>query len=380
VDLTLTPVPTPPRRETAAQSGKLDVETSVAGAVVYIDKVPQPNRTDQSGSLSLSLEPRLHEVQVQKNGYDQPPVQRVAIAPGGQQTVRFHLAAQPGQLELDGAPADVEVRIGGVSMGITDGSPAFVFPKPVAPGDPVLEVALGSARRSVSQHFDPGQIKRLNWNEIVPAPPPAVKPTEEQLETNDWNALGGTATLAQLQDFLKRHPNGAHHTQAESRIADLLWAQVDQTNIEAVRLFVRDNPGNPNRAKAQDIINKDAARARREEIQKQQAAQQAQEAEAKRQILAAMGRLNSAFEHKSRTGAASVWPSVPRSFFTDLRGTLSFQPDDQGISFQAADQATLGCKLVTVSVDRKNTIGTQPCTLIFRNVGGQWTITGWHPN
>ena len=55
----------------------LVVSTGVPDALVYVDNVPQPARTDQSGTATLSLEAKGHEVRVERTQYNRPPAQRV---------------------------------------------------------------------------------------------------------------------------------------------------------------------------------------------------------------------------------------------------------------------------------------------------------------
>jgi serine/threonine-protein kinase len=396
MELTLQPLPPPPPppNKPTAPTGTLVVQTGVAGALVYVDGVAS-SRTDASGSVALPLEAKTHEVGVERDRYEKAAPLQVSILAGSRQTVAFRLRLQRSKLELDGAPAGVEVRIGDAPLGRTDGSAAFVFPGPVAPGDRALDVTLGAAKRAVPEHFEPGQTTRLEWKNIAPAappPPPPPTPTPAEVERQDWDRLGTNPGIPQLQDFLQRHPGGPHASPARSRIADLAWEAVDKTNSEALRRFLRDYPDNPHRSDGQRIVDQLEASARQQQVKaepgKQQPARQElpkpdpvrnagpQEQLQRQQILDLLGRLDSALQHNRPREVKAIWPGVTSMFLESLatpRTRMALTPPKaQDIRFAPqAGQATVSCVLV---VTGGGLIKGHTASVTLRNNGAGWVV------
>ena len=140
LDLTLEPVASPPPLDTPAATGTLVVNVGVPDVLVSVDGVMR-NRTDASGTLSLPLEAKTHEVSVERSGYSKAPAQTVSIAKEARQVVNFTLVAQNAKLELRGAPRGVEVRLGGKLLGVTDGSPSVLFPASPGLADQTVRIA-----------------------------------------------------------------------------------------------------------------------------------------------------------------------------------------------------------------------------------------------
>jgi len=409
VDLTLQPLAPPP--PPAQATGTLVVQTALPDVLVYVDGSPR-NRTDQTGSVTLSLEGQTHEVRVERNGYDKPAAKQVNITAGTRQTVAFRLIPQNARLELGGAPADVEVRMDGKPLGRTDGSPDYVFPAPVQSGDRILSVGQGllqtgqgTAGRTLTQRFEPGQTVRLSWKPEPPlpaAPSPAptiakkVTPTPEEIEERDWEKVRDASDPAQLRDFRKNYPNGRHAKDAESQldrlawsstkkdsveslrayvrdfpsgayapeanshIADLVWKGVDPGKIDQVRKFLEENPNNPHSREAQRIIDQVNAR------------QDARLDLLRKQVLDVLASLDLAFAKKQEAQVKAIWPGKTNRGFLD-----SLKLPGQTISVRAledaklqGDTATVLCNLSTAIPKPRN----QDATLILHYGGGRWII------
>jgi hypothetical protein len=314
VDWTLQPVRVPPPPPSAG-IGTLVIRTGVPDALIYIDNVPQPTRTDQSGAVTLSLEAKAHQVRVERNQYQQLPARRVSIAVGSQQTLEFRMVPESARLELIGAPANLELHVDGKRS---------AFPAAVQPGEHTLEVsqgtlqpAQGSASSSLTQRFEPGQRVILTWKSPAPtAPtpvtppslPPSVNPPtvttaggtkgptpEETQEDRDWARIQENMDLARLREFRRKYPdgrhakdadnainhldepawsrsnkenaaslqgyltdfpNGLHASEAASRVDELLWKAVDPAEIEQVRRFAKEHPTSAHFREAQRILDR----------------------------------------------------------------------------------------------------------------------------
>lgn len=415
VDLTLRPVPLPPPPP-GATTGTLVVQAGLPDALVYIDDVPQPGRTDQSGAVTLSLEAKAHEVRVERNQYERPAAKQVRITAGAQQTVVFHLVLQNARLELSGAPANVELRVDGKSLGRADGSPTYLFPAPVKPGDHTLEAGRGllqvgqrPASRSLTQGFEAGQTVRLAWKADTPPPtdtgagtsagsgtPPVKKlaPTPEEIEERDWEGVRDTSDPARLQDFRKKYPNsrhgsdaqstldrllwsntkkdsleslraylqefpnGTHASEANSQIADLVWKGVDQNNLDQVRKFAVENPNNPHTRDAQRIL--DQFNARQEALRKQ--------------ILDVLNSFNNLYQRGRSKDLTRIWPNPPDVFLKPVaHTTYELQPAAEPVIAGDQAQARVSCLLTTILSQPKSRV-PQKVTVQLRNQNGQWLI------
>jgi hypothetical protein len=407
VVLTLQPLTLPPPPAPLI----LMVQTKLPDVLVYVDGSPR-GRTDRAGSVTLALEARDLSVRVERNGYETPAAKQVKITVGAQQTLEFRLTPQNASLVLDGAPADLEVRVDGKPVGRTDGSPSYLFPAPVQSGDRTLSVGRGllqgrqgSAARTLSERFDPGQSVRLSWKpEPAPPPPSVTTPpvvkvppiTSEDIVERDWEKVRATSDPAQLRDFRKNHPNahaaeaeplldrlawsstkkdsteslhayvhdfpsGAYATQAELQIADLVWKGVDRAKIEQVRKFLEENPKGPHALEAQRILDRVDAR------------QDARLDLLRKQVLDVLNSLDLAFEKKQEAQIKAIWPKTNREWLDSLRQagqkiSVKAQEDPQ----VQGDTATVRCTLHTALPRPKD----QNAILSLRYGGGRWLIDG----
>jgi len=297
-----------------ASTGTLVVRAGVPEALVYVDGKAR-NRTDQSGSLSIPLEAKTHEVRVERNGYDSPGPQKVTIVAGNQKVAFFHLTAAKITKPTDGV--------------------------------------------------------------VTPLPPTA--PTPEMLERQQWDRLRMASDIDQLQAFLRTYPNGAHAKDAESRISDLQWAGVDPNNVESVRKFLRDAPGNSHRGEAQNIVNQFDERARQEQAKLEAAKKQ----EAARLETVRLGQMHAAFAAASRLDVAlqnrkprdikAAWPGVSNAFLQavqvpGVKFVLHVREEDVHLRQDGA--TVLGSLIRNLNGTEK----TQRAFLTLRNSGGAWIV------
>jgi hypothetical protein len=387
------------------------VQAALPDVLVYVDGSLR-TRTDQTGSVTLSLEGQTHEVRVERNGYDKPAAKQVKITAGSRQTMVFRLIPQNARLELGGAPAGLEVRMDGKPLGRADGSPDYLFPAPVQSGDRILSVGQGllqagqgTAGRTLTQRFEPGQTVRLSWKPeppapTIPSPAPTiakkVTPTPEEIEERDWEKVRDASDPAPLRDFRKNYPNGRHAKEAESQldrlawsntkkdsveslraylrdfssgtyapeanshIADLVWKGVDPGKIDQVRKFLEENPNNPHTREAQLIIDKANAR------------QDATLDVLRRYILDTLNNFNLALAKKQESQLKAIWPKPIQEFLKSLRlpgQKISLQLPPEDIKIQG-DNATVRCQVSDTLPKPRN----RAATIELHYIAGRWII------
>ena len=91
------------------------------------------------------------------------------------------------------------------------------------------------------------------------------------------------------------------------RIANIPWNKVDRSKADDLRKFIADYPGNPNKAKAQSMLDallKDGEQSR---LKAELSAQ-------KGKVLDTLDRFNRAFTAGKKDQLKAVWPTVSSNF------------------------------------------------------------------
>jgi hypothetical protein len=202
--------------------------------------------------------------------------------------------------------------------------------------------------------------------------------------------------VAQLRGYLTNHPTGSHANEAASRIADLAWKAVDQSNLEAVRRFTRENPDNLHKTEAQKILDQFDAEQQRRAKQEQAKLDQAKLDQAKidqakldqakleqakqdqlrkQQVLDTLKQLGVALQRKRANEVKGLWAGASQVFLDSLRSPqveMSLSAREEDIQFpQGPDRAVAQCDLgVKAGGSQKH----QRATFTLRNVGGSWKI------
>jgi hypothetical protein len=309
------------------------------------------------------------------------------------------LIAELARLELRGAPAGVEVRVGNILLGKTDGSASFLFPTGVSDGDQALQLNLGAASRSLQQKFQAGQTVRLTWKDVAPVAPQSA----ELVENQDWERIHDSSDPSQLRAYLASHPNSSHAKEAASRLADLAWSAVDQANVEAVRKFVRENPESTHsNAEARRILDQfdaeqqkvaiERANTRQDQVKQDQLKQdqlkkdlakqtqldqeRGRLEQSRKQVLNTLQQLDSSLQRKRPTEVKTIWPSASATFFESLKsGQVEMSLSVGEVQFpQGLDQAVALCDLVIRTKTRSAPPKHHKGTVTLRNTGGNWTI------
>ncbi len=312
-------------------TGMLEVQAGLPNAIVYSDNLVRGN-TDAQGVFSGKLEAGAHQIRVEKIGYDTPPEQHIDIAKDAALHLTFNLVPQAAKLDLRGAPAGVEIRLGSTSLGRTVESAPFTASVPV--GEQNLLIVQGAAIRRVTQQFTPGQTLVVQWQSV--APPPL---TPEELESQDWDQVRSASESTPLEQFLSRYPNGLHAAEAQAKLQEIAWASIHQDNLDSLQAYLNRFPNGPHSGQAFRLIDdiwwskvdqKDtralssfiaehpnsphgsAAQSMLNQIEKaQEEAKHPSAAAGTQMITAVLEQFNAAFEHKQPREIKQVWPAIP---------------------------------------------------------------------
>lgn len=229
-----------------------------------------------------------------------------------------------------------------------------------------------SANRAIQQRIEPRQTAHLDRKDVAPTPTTPPPPTAEMLEEQQWDRVRATSDFEQLKAFLRSFPNGTHAKEAEAHIADFEWRAVDQTNIEAVRKFLKDNPANPHHSEGQKIVDQFMERTRLE-LAKQEASAR-QEQLGKQQVIQAVNQLATAIQGKKVRDVKAIWPGTSPLFLESVGRSgakMSLTAREEDVRFLQPDRATVQCNLVSIA---NGITKAQKATLILHNSGGAWTV------
>jgi hypothetical protein len=394
--------------------GTLVISTGTPDVLVLIDNTPA-GRTGTDGTFREPIEAAAHTVRVEKQGFEVVAEKRVTIANGQTAQVAFTLAPQSARLELQGAPAGVEISANGASLGRTTGGP---FSARVPPGLRTLRMAAGSSSHEVARSFEPGQTVTLDWASIAP---PVTTTTGGTVKVDpaetEWAAVRDASDPALVQSYLDKYPNSAHVAEAQSRIESLTWSRTNQNDAQALRAYVTRFPSGPhareatariaeladqiekqNQAKAQAQAKEAAERLAQEKAAqqlKEQAAAQAAAAAAaaaakgkenavvqqrNQEIKTALDQFNLAFEHKSQRELRAIWVKPVQDYLDAM--TQSGQNSFLMVLRPTADAvvtnntATVLCELTTRTTFRGQVRPPNQTTVkvSLANAGGRWQI------
>ena len=290
-----------------------------------------------------------------------------------------------------------------------------------------LRIIQGSGTRDIAEEFGPGQTISRDWLSIAPAKVP-VPPLIDVAEQN-WASARVSSDPNEIQAFLTKYPNGPHEAEAQSRLdnliwsrvnqsdapalrdyvsrfargthasdallhlADLAWNSIDQKNEQAVRSFIRQNSDNPHRAQAQTILDQfekqrlDAAERLRQDRAKEESKKQV-DAELVRQtadrpkILHTLVQYEEAYRAKDIAQLTVVYPSLPaamvKSIADAFRRADSFQMDLKPLGEPqiSGDSAVVRVERSIHQIQRGRALDPVqgPVTVRMRRSGQAWVI------
>jgi serine/threonine protein kinase len=239
--------------------GTLVIQTGEDNVKILIDGRPY-HRLTEHGGLRIPLDVGQHAISVAKDGFRTSAEQRVDLVKRDEKQIAFVLTPMPAALEIAGALPGAQVKVDGRVVGDTGSNGSFRVE--VSPGNHVVELTKEDYTPvRFSTEFTAGRTTRPNRAQVtlarVPKPPPpapAAPPVETKpTEAQDWDRVRASTNPDELDDFIKKHPGGAHVEDARNRLSQLraqinaaaerqaeqsAWSAVDKSNKAALQDYL----------------------------------------------------------------------------------------------------------------------------------------------
>jgi hypothetical protein len=262
-----------------------------------------------------------------------------------------------------------QVKVDGRAVGETDSNGALRTE--VAPGRHVIELSKsGFASARFDTEFTPGSTTRPERSQLA-MPATARAPDPKQLESQDWERIAKTDSVDQLEDFIRKHPGGAHVEEARAREAQIrqraqangailaeqtAWNATDKTKKSALQDFLSRYGDGAHAQEAGALIagidkqEADARAAAQQRAREQNAKVAADRALVDEQgIDRTLAAFEAAYNRKDLRGLAGIWSSMPRGTSEKtaeqfrLAKTLVYQLQPSGKPVLTGDTASVDC-------------------------------------
>jgi hypothetical protein len=375
--------------------GTLVVETGESDVSVIIDGQRYPRQT-AGGQIRMPLEAKEHVVRVAKDGYRVEPAEfRATITKGEQVRARFRLTPEPARLAVTEGIPGASVIVDGRNVGTVgaDGTLSVQLP----PGEHRIELTRsGYVPAEVRRTFGPGRTVQLSSVDArltavetpkpqqktqaksAPVEPPPARPDSAALELADWQRVSRNPTIAELEDFLRRHPGGSHAAEAGRVLERLDWDATNKSSRPALQAFLAKHPSGTYAAQA-------TAELTRMESEAAAAVQQQQEADRIRtereQVRSVLNNYGQAYGRKDADQMVALWPSLPQRSLRQIRDSFrTFRAVKMELRPLAEPEisgntARVQCARYIEAVDRNGTHPNQDTvTVRLEKRGGRWVI------
>ncbi len=350
--------------------GTFIINAGVDDAKVYLNNRLSPQRTEH-GIARIPAPVGEYSIRIEKDGLRPVPAQTASLGKGEEKQITFALSPTQAALEIKGTQPQASVKVDSHLIGQTDASGSFRAE--VAVGTHAIELSKeGYTSAKFELKFVAGgapvrptaaQVAMTKTPASSPAGPtaPAVPKTVDT-EPQDWARVANSQKTQDFDDYLRRHPGGAHEADARSHISQLQqalqqseaaardqadWNAVDKNNAAALQDFLSRHGASPHAQEARGLIDTiqrreaaDAAAAADQRKKTDQA--RAADIQAVKQTLidfeAAYNRMDSA-------AIKRVYDSLPEATIKQLKDTKSItfhiMPSEQPVV--TGDTATVVC-------------------------------------
>jgi hypothetical protein len=384
--------------------GTLVIGTGEDNVRVYLNDQPD-KQTTQHGMVRIPVAVGRYSVRVEKEGFRSPGTQTVDVKKGEDRPLAFRLAPIPATLEIARATPGAQVKLDGRPIGTVgqDG----MFRQEVPPGDHQIELTKDDYTPVRFQaRFTPGTATRPAAEQVAmsrisrPPPPPPPKTVIRPTEATDWQAVENSNNPADLDEFVRKHPDSTHATEARNRAVQLrqqiqlnaarqaeqaAWDGTDKNNKAALQDFLSRHGGGTHAQTARNRIAEierkeadDLAKAQADANEKKKAEQRAQDERAVREVLS---NLEAAYRERNLASLKNLYHLDA----TAQKNAAQEFKDAQTISYvlQSISPPVITGDVATIDCNRSHTLtlrGQRPMVgqdrvhIILDRAGSSWVI------
>jgi len=237
----LAPVPKP-------ATGSLLIRSEVPGALVFINGKEYRISNEP---LKVELNADTYRVSGSRKGYQDFGPVTVAVGQSAETVLDVKLTPKPASLEIRGAAPDTQIKLDGVLTGMAKKNK--VWTKELADGNHSIELSRdGYVPKTIVRNIAPGDLLVLTGRDVrLESSDARALATEQQ----DWRRLGGGASLASIESFVAKYPNGPHANAARAKVEELQWQNVDKGNPDSLRAYVARNSASPFANQARRVLD-----------------------------------------------------------------------------------------------------------------------------
>jgi serine/threonine-protein kinase len=345
--------------------GTLVVDAGEDGVSVFIDG-QRYSRTTVRGQIRTPVEAKEHTVRVAKNGFRAEPAEfRASVAKGGQVEARFRLTREPARLLItDGAPG-ASVSVDGRTVGTV--APDGSFSTEVPPGKHQIAFAHeGFSPSEISRDFSAGRPVQLSKAEVQlnPLPPPKAppkappktipveppRPDPAAVELADWQRVVRNPSVADVADFLQKHPGGANAPEAQRLLERLEWDATNRNSKTALQQFLSRYGDGSHAQEARSLLagieKLEADELTAAQRAKDQATRTANDLQA---VSGALKAFEDAYNRRDLAQLQQLWNPMPKNIVESYRNqfreakALAFHMKPTGAPSLNGDTATVIC-------------------------------------
>jgi hypothetical protein len=228
--------------------GSLLIRSAVPGALVLINGKEYKVSNEP---LKVELNADTYRVSGSRKGYkDFGPV-TVAVGQSAETVLDVKLAPKPASLEIRGAASDTQIKLDGVLLGVAKKN--TVWKKELADGNHSIELSRnGYLPKTIVRNLAPGDLVVLTSRDVRLESSDALALASEQEE---WNRLGGGASLASIESFTAKYPKGPHAKAARAKVEELQWQNVDKSKPDSLRAYMTKYPASPFANQARRVLD-----------------------------------------------------------------------------------------------------------------------------
>jgi PEGA domain len=392
--------------------GTIVVEAGEDKARVYLNNQVYRSTT-QHGTVRVPVDVGEYSVRVEKDGFQGPAARTITVRKGDEERVVMLLKPVPPLMEIAGALPGAEVKVDGRPVGEIGSNGALR--SEAAPGAHVIELTKdGYAPARFAAQFTPGKTVRPDQGQLTMArviKPPAP-PDPKQIDAQDWDRVRNSNNIDGLEDYVRKHPDGAHVDEARTIMTRLrqdaqanaarqaeqaAWDATDKTNKAALQEFLSRYVNGAHGQEARGLISgvekqesdalASALRAKElksKELRDKEQEQANRAAADQQSIVQFLAAYEAAYNLKDLKTLQGMWKAMRKSDsdatsrqFRDAR-SLTFQMRPIGQAVINGDSALINCTRVLSLISKdgqRPPVVNERVLVTLNRVGSGWAIS-----